>query len=446
MQGEVTGPGQCSNQIDTFGKECLKESKLLYPYKNDLGVPPLGMVDDVLAVSRCGVETVEMNAFLNQKTNMKKLQFGPDKCHQLHIGKKQVTCPDLFIDEWKLQKKDELKTGLENLEDVLSELYKIEVATEDKYLGDIISVDGKNTKNIQARAAKAQGILKQLKTILEEMAFGRYLFEVAVILRDSLFVNGILTNLEASYGLTDSEMEELEKCDEQLLRIILECPCTTPKEMLYLELGVIPIRYIVMSRRLMFYHYILNEDSKSLIHKFYKLQSEQPVKGDWCLTVKDNLKTLEITMSESQIKNLSIYAFKKIVSTAIRKEALNYLVKLKNSHSKVLHIQYRTLKMQDYLVPSNIPTEVAKFTFLCRSRMLQVGANFKMGGKKKPTCPVCKIGTEYDSQPHLMLCPKLIVNTQYDELFGNNLDQKLAVVHLLTRNLEERNKILKEQE
>ena len=376
MQGEVTGPGQCSNQIDTFGKECLNESKLLYPYKNDLGVPSLGMVDDMLAVIRCGVETVEMNAFFNQKTNMKKLQFGPDKCHQLHIGKKQVTCPDLFIDEWKLQKKDELKTGLKNLEDVLSELYKIEVATEDKYLGDIISVDGKNTKNIQARAAKAQGILKQLKTILEEMAFGRYLFEVAVILRDSLFVNGILTNLEASYRLTDSEIEELEKCDEQLLRIILECPCTTPKEMLYLELGVIPIRYIVMSRRMTFYHYILNEDSQSLIHKFYKLQSKKPVKGDCCLTFKDNLNTLEISMSESQIKNLSIYSFKKIVNRAIRKEALNYLVKLKNSHSKVLHIQYRTLEMQDYLEPSNIPTEVAKLAFQCRSRMLPVGANF----------------------------------------------------------------------
>ena len=199
----------------------------------------------------------------------------------------------------------------------------------------------------------------------------------------------------------------------------------------------------------MFYHYILNEDSKSLIHKFYKIQSEKPVKGDWCLTVKDNLKTLEISMSENNIRNQSVYSFKKIVNTAIRNEALNYLVKLKNTHSKVLHIEYRTLEMQDYLVPSNISTEVAKFTFLCRSRMLPVGANFKKGGNKNPTCPVCK-STEYDSQPHLMLCTRLSVNTladqipQYDNLFGENLDQKLAVVHLLKRNLEERNRILKE--
>lgn len=80
--------------------------------------------------------------------------------------------------------------------------------------------------------AKAQGIIKQLKSMLEEMFFGSYVFEVAIILRNSLFVNSILTNMEASYGLTDSKLEKLEKCDEQLLRAVLECPMTTPREML----------------------------------------------------------------------------------------------------------------------------------------------------------------------------------------------------------------------
>ena len=70
MQGEVTGPGQCSNQIDTYGKECIEESKLLYSYKEELGIPPPGQVDDVLAVSCCGSESVAMNAYLNQKTNI----------------------------------------------------------------------------------------------------------------------------------------------------------------------------------------------------------------------------------------------------------------------------------------------------------------------------------------------------------------------------------------
>jgi hypothetical protein len=65
MLGEVTGPGQCSNQVDTFGKECLEENKLLYQYREDAGVPPL-------AVSRCG-DSIAMNSFLNQETSLKKL-------------------------------------------------------------------------------------------------------------------------------------------------------------------------------------------------------------------------------------------------------------------------------------------------------------------------------------------------------------------------------------
>ena len=450
MQGEVTGPGQCSNQIDTFGKECLDQSKLLYNYKDGLGVPPLGMVDDVLAVSKCGVDSVLMNAFLNQKTTIKKLQFGPEKCHQLHVGKSKANCPDLYIDEWKLEKRNETETGIDNLMDVLADDCKIEMAEAEKYLGDVISVDGRNTKNIEAKVDKAQGIIKQLKGMMEEMCFGQFIFEVAIILRNSIFINGILTNLEASYGLTDSEIEKLEQCDEQLLRSILECPSSTPKEMLYLELGVIPIRYIVMSRRLMFHHYILNEDKKSLINKFFKIQSRKPVKNDWSLTVRKNLETLKLNQNDDEIKEFSIYSYKKIVNSAIQKEAFNYLIRLKNSHSKVKHINYAKLEMQDYLMPSTFTADVARFAFLCRTRMVNVGANYKEGGKiKNPTCPVCKSPTEYDSQLHLMLCQTLNVNIvaglkipTYDDLFGKNLENRILVVQLLRRNYQKRNQLI----
>ena len=153
-----------------------------------------------------------------------------------------------------------------------------------------------------------------------------------------MFINGILTNLEASYALRNIDVEKLEKCDEQLLRLILECPSKTPREMLYLELGITPIRFIIMSRRLMFYHYILNEDSDSLLYKFYKLQARKPVKNDWCLTINENLNELKIFLTEHQIQNMSKIAFQKIVKESIQNAALNYLKKMKNSHSKVIHI------------------------------------------------------------------------------------------------------------
>ena len=154
-----------------------------------------------------------------------------------------------------------------------------------------------------------------------------------------------------------------------------------------------------MSRRLNFYQDILKQSSDSLLYKFYKTQTSKPIKNDWCLTVQSNLKTLNINKSESEIKLMSKYSFKKIVKDAIKKETFQYLNQKKLLHSKVMHIQYIHFKMQDYFYPNQMPTQLAKFTFLCRSRMLCVGANYK-AGISRPLCPLCN--TEYDSQSHLL--------------------------------------------
>ena len=118
-----------------------------------------------------------------------------------------MTCPYLLINTWKLKKREEYETGIQNLVDVENDDHKIEQTEEETYSGDIITIDGKNVKNIEAKVAKAQAIIKQIKCILEEMSFGNYLFKGAVILRNSLFINGILTNLEASYALTNNDVE-----------------------------------------------------------------------------------------------------------------------------------------------------------------------------------------------------------------------------------------------
>ena len=67
LQWEVVGPLQCSVTVDTFGKKCLAENKLLYNYKN-VKVHALSMVDDLACVTESGVDSVEMNAFINTKT------------------------------------------------------------------------------------------------------------------------------------------------------------------------------------------------------------------------------------------------------------------------------------------------------------------------------------------------------------------------------------------
>ena len=161
----------------------------------------------------------------------------------------------------------------------------MEASETEKYLGDHISNDGKNGKNIQARKSKGTGIIDQIISILDGTVYGPFHFEVALILRSSLLLNGILTNSEAWYGLKIADLEHLEEIDEQLLRKIFEAGAGCPKEMLYLETGTIPIRFLVAFKIVMFLHYILNQDKDSLIYRVFEAQVRSLTKNDWSETV-----------------------------------------------------------------------------------------------------------------------------------------------------------------
>ena len=324
LQGEVLGPLQCSVQVETISKECIEEEKFLFSYKQvDI---PLSMIDDLACIADTGRKTVEINSYINAKTSIKKLQFGVDKCYQIHVGGKEHTTPQLYIDKWEENKIDGKMT------DTCTGKVLMERREAEVYLGDILSRDGKNTRNIAARKNKGLGIIKQILYILEGSCLGE--IEAALILRSSLFLNGILTNSEVWYGLKLDDWKQLEQTDEILLRKILETPTSTPKCMLYLETGCKPIRFIVQARRVNYLRYILKEDKSSLISKFFHAQNAQSLKNDWALTIKNDLQELDINLSFEDIKRKSKHAFNSLVAKATTKRALTFLLKEKTNLSK----------------------------------------------------------------------------------------------------------------
>ena len=64
------------------------------------------------------------------------------------------------------------------------------------------------------------------------------------------------------------EIEVLEKIDEQLFRKILDCLSKTPKYIIYLELGIVLIIFLIKSRRLGF----LDQENSALIKQVFKSQ------------------------------------------------------------------------------------------------------------------------------------------------------------------------------
>ena len=82
----------CTCSMDKLGKLAYQDKQLLYKYKNDVDVPPLEMVDDVITASKCGNQVVATNTAVTTFTKLKKLTLSEGKCSRLHIGKSKTTC------------------------------------------------------------------------------------------------------------------------------------------------------------------------------------------------------------------------------------------------------------------------------------------------------------------------------------------------------------------
>ena len=139
---------------------------------------------------------------------MKRLQFGTPRCIKLHVGKtrNETLCSDLFVGGWKVDVVEDTETGLCGQTEHFGGMEMMKEKQEQMYLGDIISADGSHAKNIQHRKNKGQGTINQIIQILDSVYFGKYYFEVAIVLRSSLLLSSLLWNSEAWVNITDKDI------------------------------------------------------------------------------------------------------------------------------------------------------------------------------------------------------------------------------------------------
>ena len=168
-------------------------------------------------------------------------------------------------------------------------------------------------------------------------------------MRSSLFLSSLISNSEAWVNLSAKNISDLESLDEKLLRDILSAHSKTPKELLYLETGNIPVSSIIKSRRLNFLHWLLNEPESSLVRSFLNAQCSSPIRNDWVSQVMEDIVKLDINLTFEEIGNLSKEAFKDLVKTKVRTNAFKDLLNRQKSHSKGKEIVFKQFSLQEYL-------------------------------------------------------------------------------------------------
>ena len=431
MQGDTLSSLITSNQEDTIGKKLLDENPdFLYKYKGVVPIGVMAMVDDTVTITEVGHKTQQMNAFFNVKSAEKKLQFSEHKCHTMliHKAKHINQVSELKVNIWK-QTHDSKNNFIEEFdgEHILKE------TVQTKYLGCILSNDGTNTKSIRMKVNKSIGIRKTIQTLIKGL--GKYTIESGIIYFKSLLRGSILYATESMINLKDSDVKLMEQAEEATLRDLVKTERSAPRHLLYLELGVIPARYVIKQRKIMHLKHILMPDEHTLMKKVFNAQVKSPSKGDWASEIQVILKELKIEKTFEEIKDTTKKELSKIVKLCIEKNAFTYLNAIQKQKQKGKDINYTKLELQSYMIPrENFNIKLQRNIFALRTKMNHIQANFCSSNEIKK-CDKCNC--ELDNI-HLFKCTRKNKNNiNYNHILnGTVLEQRIAMDYIKETQIE----------
>ena len=123
--------------------------------------------------------------------------------------------------------------------------------------------------------------------------------------------------MKIRYSVREKHLETLESLDLMLLRKVFKAHSKTAAEAFFLESGIVPIRFTLAKRKLMYLRTILMRPKDDLVRKVYKMQKTVKTPGDWALSVEEDRSSYEINLTDEQIEETSKYKFENTVKRKV---------------------------------------------------------------------------------------------------------------------------------
>ena len=141
------------------------------------------------------------------------------------------------------------------------------------------------------------------------------------------------------------------------------------RESLNLVTGKLPIKYIIMYWRLMYYWHIVHLDKTELVYKVFQAQVCSTDKGDWVTQVNQDLQSINWEVNQEDVKIMSKYAFKKIIKMKIESLARYELEDIKKTHSKSCNLRKFQVYPENFLLSQILTVEEVQTLFQLKTRM-----------------------------------------------------------------------------
>ena len=391
--------------IDLLAEEALERGSGFHLFE-DLLIPMLLWVDDVVTFAE-GIDnqwsTLEQ---IDEFAKNHKIRWGKEKCQLMKVGKHDENEKN----EWKIGD------------------MRINETKAYKYLGDIITDDGKNTKNIQARKDKTTATTIAIKTIASNETFREIGTSVILELHETTTLSALLTNSE-SWSLNKTEKLDLERIEIQSVKLLFDLPAHIPTPALIYAFGLLYTSLRVEQRQLVYLWKVAQREAQ---HWTKKTLSHVMTKNiGWGKSMNEILTKHQLPMELLTIGRFSKYEWTNKVKVEIEKSNKARLLEdLHKTESGEKRRKTKTAHIVDYIEKPNYQRKPLPEIMLCtkqetksilisRFAMLDCGKNFK--GSYGELCRECQT---VDNENHrLNHCIKFRDINHYDSI--TNIDFEL---------------------
>ena len=249
--------------------------------------------------------------------------------------------------------------------------------------------------------------------------------------------------METWPNCTTSRIEMFERVEQMFFRKILRAHSKTPIEAIYLELGVIPLRFHLMKRRIMYLRSILRRSDGEITKELVLLQKEGCYDGDFYAQTKRDMASLNVSDTELSITKERL---KTVLTKKVDNAAYSFLIEKAKSHSKVNELLYNDCNGAEYFQRQCFTPDLANLLFTFRTRCFLVKNNFRNNYKNTNIlCPLCH--EQDDTQEHLFQCKKIALvhsvnDCKYQDIFSDDVKVLLIVATNLKILVDVRKKML----
>ena len=274
---------------------------------------------------------------------------------------------------------------------------EIEETKKYKYLGDIITNDGRHKENLTSRKIKMQATTTHIHTIASSETLNKIETAVLLELHEKISITSLLSNSE-SWNLNKGEEDFVEKIEIQAIKDLFDLPLHTPTAAIIFTFGLLYTKQRIDKKQLIYLHKVLNKQDDQWTKRTLKILNEVDI--GWGKHIKSTLTSYDLPTDFPTIKNTHPTIWKNTVQVAIEKKNLSRLHQ--DCHKKVngtLTEKSKTKSLLPQLTNPGYKREAQREMFnstkqetktlmITRFGMLECGKNFR--GSIEQSCKNCK--------------------------------------------------------